>query len=182
MPARAAVRPREPADGPCTSPPRRRPDPRVATPWADRERARCRAGRALPALRRADVRARACTRARVTRWALPRPMDHLLTTYHISTPTRPLSHETCGPHCPSPVPAFKSALGRLRFPKCRHDNRSPTAAAAADTAPPPRTTTDPIHPHYRHRPTHQHPPTPPAPCPSNTSGTHGQRPGSIPGR
>ena len=35
--------------------PRRRPNPRVATPWADdRERARCRAGRALPALRRAD--------------------------------------------------------------------------------------------------------------------------------
>ena len=53
-PARAAVRPRGPADGPCASPPRRRPNPRVATPSADRERARCRAGRALPALRRAD--------------------------------------------------------------------------------------------------------------------------------
>ena len=52
--ARTAVRPSGPADGPCTSPPRRRPNPRVATPSADRERARCRAGRALPALLRVD--------------------------------------------------------------------------------------------------------------------------------
>ena len=102
----------------------------------------------------------------VIRWAPPRPMDHLLTTYHISTPTRPLSHETCGPHCPSPVPAFKSALGHLRFPKCRHDNKKPNSEQRQ--------------PQTQHH--HLEPPPPPAPCPSNTSGTHGQRPGSSPGR
>ena len=53
-PARVPVRLRGPADGPCTSPSRRRPNPRVATPSADRERARCRVGRALPAPWRAD--------------------------------------------------------------------------------------------------------------------------------
>jgi hypothetical protein len=38
-----------------------------------------------------STRVRACARARVTRWAPPRPMDYLITTYHISTPTIPLS-------------------------------------------------------------------------------------------
>jgi hypothetical protein len=122
-----------------------------------------------------STRARACARARVTRWAPPRPIDQLLTTYHISTPTCPLSL-SCADlitlhQCP-----FKSALGRLRLPKCRHDKKRPSSGGSrSNTA-----TTDLAQHHYR--PTYQHPPTPPAPCPFTTPGIQGQRLGSSPGR
>jgi len=64
-------------------------------------------------------------------------MDPLLTTYHISTPIRPLSVSHVDLIALRQCLRSSSHTASLRFPKCRHDNRSPTAAAAADTAPPP---------------------------------------------
>ena len=112
-----------------------------------------------------STRARACARARVTRWAPPRPMDHLLTTYHISAPTRPLSLSCVDlitlHQCPS-----KSLLGRLRLSKCRHDKKRPSSGGSrSNTA-----TADLTQHHYS--PTYQHPLTPPAPCPFTTTGLH----------
>jgi hypothetical protein len=99
----------------------------------------------------------------VLRWAPPRPMDHLLTTYHISTPTYPLSLPCVDlitlHQCP-----FKSALGRLRLLKCAMRRRGPAAQSQQ-------------HRHYRPHPTPLQPhlpaPTnPPAPCPSTTPGIY----------
>ena len=100
-----------------------------------------------------STRARACARAHVIRWAPPRLMDHLLTTYHISTPTYPLSLSCVDlitlHQCP-----FKSALCRLRLLKCamRRRRRPSSSSSRSNTA-----TTDLTQPHYS--PTHQHPPT-----------------------
>ena len=107
-----------------------------------------------------STRARACARARVTRWALPRPMDYLLTTYHISTPSCPLSLPcadlTTLHQCP-----FKSALGRLRLPKCGHDKKRPSSGGSrTNTA-----TTDLTQHHYSREP-HQ-----PAPVRTNPTST-----------
>ena len=107
------------------------------------------------------------------------PPHHLLTVLRITSahPPPPL---TCEPHCPSPVPAFKSALSRLQFPKCRHDNKKPNSSGSRRH----RTTTD-LTPTTGTPSTSTQVPTPPAPSqppPSYTSGTHGQRPGSSPGR
>jgi hypothetical protein len=64
-----------------------------------------------------STRARACTRARVTRWAPPRPMNHLLTTYRegrkmnmhqnriFATPSTP------HPGQPKPNPAYLDQKG-----------------------------------------------------------------------
>ena len=108
-----------------------------------------------------STRVGACAQARVSRWVPPRPMDHFVTTYHISTPTYPLSLScvdlTTLHQCP-----FKSALGRLRLPKYRHDKKRPSSGGSrSNTA-----TTDLTQLHYS--PTYQHPPTPPVPCPFTT--------------
>ena len=98
-------------------------------------------------------------------------------SYYVSHPHTHPPPLTCGPHCPSLVPAFKSALGCLRFPKCRHDKKKPNSSGSRRHS----TTADLTHPTTgtapstsTHQP-HQHL------APSNTSGTHGQRPGSSPG-
>ena len=96
---------------------------------------------------------------------------------HQHTHPPPLSL-TCGPHCPSPVPAFKFAHSQPSISEVPPRQQKPNSSGSRRHS----TTTNLTRPHYRYRPTHQHPPTPPAPCPSNTSGTHGQRPGSSPGR
>ena len=118
-----------------------------------------------------STRARACARARVTRWAPPRPMNHLLTTYHISTSTRPPL--TCGPNnyrnnYPSPVPISVHTWSSSTHQSAATQEEPQQAAAAVATRPLPATITNPTPPHYR--PTHQHPPTPQAPCPSTTPG------------
>ena len=102
-----------------------------------------------------STRARACARARVARWAPPQTMDHLLTTYHISTPTCPLSLPCVDLitllQCP-----FKSGLGRLRLPKCRHDKERPSSGGSRSntaTMTSPNPTTAP--PTSTHQP-HQH--------------------------
>jgi hypothetical protein len=113
-----------------------------------------------------STRARACARARVTRWAPPRPMNHLLTTYHISTSTWPPL--TCGPNYPSPVPISVHTWSSSTHQSAATQEEAQQAAAAVATRPLPATITNPTPPHYR--PTHQHPPTPQAPCPSTTPG------------
>ena len=127
-----------------------------------------------------STRARACARARVTRWALARPMDYLLTTYHISTPSCPLSLPcadlTTLHQCP-----FKSALGRLRLPKCGHDKKRPSSGGS-------RSNTATTCSHYRPHPTPQQPHLPAPTNPTSTLPLHypryiqGQRLGSSPGR
>ena len=124
-----------------------------------------------------STRARACARAHVIRWAPPRLMDHLLTTYHISTPSHPPSLSCVDlitlHQCP-----FKSALCRLRLLKCAMRRRGPAAQSQQ-------------HRHYRPHPTPLQP-HPPAPTsthqPTSTLPLHypryiqGQRLGSSPGR
>jgi hypothetical protein len=117
----------------------------------------------------------------VTRWAPPRPMNHLLTTYHIKNSS---SSPPCTYHistfawppltsymwtlitlqqCP-----FQSTLCRLRLikvpPRKRRPSRQRQPQQHGHCQPHP--TPLPNH----HRPTHQHPPTPHAPCPSTTPG------------
>ena len=99
-------------------------------------------------------------------------------SYYVSHPHTHPPPLTCGPHCPSPVPAFKFAHSQPSISEVPPRQQKPNSSGSRRHS----TTTNLTRPHYRYRPTHQHPPTPPAPCPSNTSGTHGQRPGSSPGR
>ena len=124
-----------------------------------------------------STRARACARAHVIRWAPPRLMDHLLTTYHISTPSYPLSM-SCVDLITLHQFSFKSALCRLRLLKCAMRRRGPAAAAVAatpvlPTSPNPTSTTAP--------PTSTHQPTSTLP-PHYPRYVQGQRLGSSPRR
>ena len=87
-------------------------------------------------------------------------MDHLLTTYHISTPTCPLSLPcadlTTLHQCP-----FKSALGRLRLPKCGHDKKRPSSGGSRTN-----TATTDLTQHHCSREPHQ-----PAPARTNPTST-----------
>jgi hypothetical protein len=111
-----------------------------------------------------------CAQAQVTRWAPPQPMNHLLTTYHISTSTStwpPLTSYMWTlinlQQCP-----FQSNLCRLRLikvpPRKRRPSRQRQPQQHGHCQPHPT----PLPNHYR--PTHQHPPTPHAPCPYTTPG------------
>jgi hypothetical protein len=92
-----------------------------------------------------STRARACARARVTRWAPPRPMNHLLTTYHISTSTWPPL--TCGPNYPSPVPISVHTWSSSSHQSAATQEEAQQAAAAVATRPLPATITNrPPHP------------------------------------
>jgi hypothetical protein len=89
-----------------------------------------------------STRARACARAQVTRWAPPRPMNHLLTMYHISTFTWPPL--TCGPNYPSTVPISVHILSSSTHQSAATQEEAHQAAAAAATRPlptPPHPTT-----------------------------------------
>jgi hypothetical protein len=116
-----------------------------------------------------STRTRACTRARVTRWAPPRPMNHLLTTYvphqHTHLPLLNATYIITLHQCP-----FKSALGRVRLPKCRHDKKRPISSGSRSNTSITDLTPQVPPPHSPVQ--HQHPPTPPAPCPSTTHGIH----------
>ena len=125
-----------------------------------------------------STRARACARAQVTRWAPPRPMNHLHTTYHISTSTWPPL--TCGPNYPSPVPI------QVRARPCSTAKVPPRQEEAHQQRQPQQ------HLHYRpHTTSATAPLTSATPAPTNPTSTlplhypwytYGQRPGSSPGR
>ena len=111
-----------------------------------------------------STRARACARARVARLAPPQTTDQLLTTYHISTLTCPLSLPCVDLltllQCP-----FKSGLGRLRLPKCRHDKKRPSSGGS-------RSNTATTCSHYRPHPTPQQPHLPAPTNPTSTLPLH----------
>ena len=123
-----------------------------------------------------STRARACARARVARRAPPRPMDHLLTTYHISTPTFPLSLSRV-----DLIALCTSARSspRLAVFDCQNVAKirpSPAAAAFAAIPPLPTSPNPTTAP-----PTSTHQPTSTLPL-HYPWYSHGQRPGSSPGR